>query len=94
MGKANTGRPQIRAWGRLRDRYAAYLNSISFRVSVCIPVCNRYRYIPDASILPSSSRPKRQFQPSMANLGKICGILQCQPGDLLHFVNDGDDTDE
>jgi DNA-binding Xre family transcriptional regulator len=30
----------------------------------------------------------------MANLGKICGILQCQPGDLLHFVNDGDDTDE
>ena len=37
---------------------------------------------------------KGQFQPSMANLGKICGTLQCQPGDLLHFVNDADDTDE
>ena len=31
---------------------------------------------------------KGVFQPSMTNLGKICGVLQCQPGDLLKFVPD------
>ena len=61
------------------------------------------RGIPSRDALASSARisksslykmSKGHFQPSMANLGKICGTLQCQPGDLLHFVNDADDTDE
>ena len=26
---------------------------------------------------------KSKFQPSMANLGKLCGALGCGPGDLL-----------
>ena len=31
---------------------------------------------------------KGKFQPSMANLGKICAALECQPGDLLRFDPD------
>ena len=26
---------------------------------------------------------KGKFQPSMVNLGKLCGALGCEPGDLL-----------
>jgi DNA-binding Xre family transcriptional regulator len=31
---------------------------------------------------------KGDIQPSLLNLGKICGALECQPGDLLRFVPD------
>jgi len=31
---------------------------------------------------------KGVFQPSMTNLGKICRVLRCQPGDLLRFEDD------
>jgi DNA-binding Xre family transcriptional regulator len=33
---------------------------------------------------------KGLFQPSMTNLGKICQVLRCQPGDLLQFVDEVD----
>ena len=34
---------------------------------------------------------KGLFQPSMTNLGKICQVLRCQPGDLLQFVYEDED---
>ena len=36
---------------------------------------------------------KGLFQPSMTNLGKICQVLRCQPGDLLQFVYEDEDED-
>jgi DNA-binding Xre family transcriptional regulator len=37
---------------------------------------------------------KGLFQPSMTNLGKICQVLRCQPGDLLQFVYEDEATAE
>ena len=36
---------------------------------------------------------KGLFQPSMTNLGKICQVLRCQPGDLLQFVYEDEDEE-
>ncbi len=33
---------------------------------------------------------KGQVKPSLPALGKLCAVLQCQPGDLLRFEPDED----
>ena len=37
---------------------------------------------------------KGNIQPSLRSLGKICKVLQCQPGDLLKFVPDQSQYDD
>ena len=36
---------------------------------------------------------KGMVKPSLPTLGKLCQALRCQPGDLLHFVYEGDEED-
>ena len=31
---------------------------------------------------------KEEVDPSLKTLAKLCGVLRCQPGDLLEFVDD------
>lgn len=39
----------------------------------------------------SRLKHKKNTLPNPTNLGKLCAYLDCQPGDLIHYVPDNQD---